>query len=41
MKNTKKINLTAQIIIALILGIVVGLMMQNHQDIANSYIKPF
>lgn len=41
MKNTKKNNLTAQIIIALILGIVVGLMMQNHQDIANSYIKPF
>jgi len=41
MKNTKKINLTAQIIIALILGIVVGLAMQNQQDFANSYIKPF
>ena len=41
MKNSKKLNLTAQIIIALILGIVVGLMMQNQQDIANTYIKPF
>jgi len=41
MKSTKKINLTAQIIIALILGIVVGLAMQNQQDFANSYIKPF
>ncbi|MBR3706413.1 MAG: cation:dicarboxylase symporter family transporter, partial [Firmicutes bacterium] len=41
MKSTKKINLTAQIIIALILGIVIGLAMQNQQDFANSYIKPF
>lgn len=40
MKNTKKINLTVQIVIALILGIVIGLLMQNHQEIANGYIKP-
>ncbi|MBQ9465115.1 MAG: dicarboxylate/amino acid:cation symporter [Lachnospiraceae bacterium] len=37
----KKMSLAGQIFIALILGIVVGLLMQNHADFANSYIKPF
>lgn len=41
MKKTKKINLTMQIVAALILGVIVGLLMQNHQAIANTYIKPF
>ena len=39
-KDKKKINLTMQIIIALILGIIAGLLMQGHQEIANGYIKP-
>jgi Na+/H+-dicarboxylate symporter len=37
----KKLPLAAQIFIALILAIVVGLLMQNHAEFANSYIKPF
>ena len=37
----KKVSLAAQIFIALILAIIVGLLMQNHADIANNYIKPF
>lgn len=41
MKNSKKINLTMQIVIALVLGIIVGLLMQDHQTSADSFIKPF
>lgn len=37
----KKLSLAAQIFIALVLAIVVGLLMQNHADIAENYIKPF
>lgn len=37
----KKISLALQIFIALILAIIVGLLMQNHKEIANGYIKPF
>ncbi len=37
----KKLSLAAQIFIALILGIIVGLLMQNYADFANSYIKPW
>lgn len=37
----KKLSLATKIFIAMILGIVVGLCMQNHADIVNGYIKPF
>ena len=37
----KKLSLAGQIFIALVLAIIVGLLMGNHADIANSYIKPF
>lgn len=37
----KKISLAMQIFIALILAILAGLLMQNHKEIANGYIKPF
>lgn len=37
----KKISLALQIFIALVLAILVGLLMQNHADFANGYIKPF
>lgn len=37
----KKLSLAAQIFIALALGIVVGLLMQNYADFANAYIKPW
>lgn len=40
-KERKKLPLAAQIFIALILAIVVGLLMQKHADIATDYIKPF
>lgn len=39
-KNRKKLPLAAQIFIALILAIIVGLLMQKHFDIAVNYIKP-
>ena len=39
--NKKKLSLAAQIFIALVLAIIVGLLMQNVADIANDYIKPF
>ena len=41
MKATKKMSLAMQIFIALILAIIAGLLMGNHADFANSYIKPF
>lgn len=37
----KKINLSTKILIALILGILVGIMLQGSPSIANNYIKPF
>ena len=37
----KKLPLAIQIFIALILGIIAGLLMQSHADIAENYIKPF
>ena len=37
----KKISLTAKISISLMLGVLAGLALQNHSDIAVSYIKPF
>ena len=39
--NIKKISLTYQIFISLILAILVGLLMQNNSGITVSYIKPF
>lgn len=40
-KEKKKLSLASQIFIALVIAIVVGLLMQNHADIAADYIKPF
>ena len=40
-KEKKKLSLTAKISISLVLGILAGLALQNHSDIAVSYIKPF
>ena len=37
----KKISLTYQILISLILAVIVGISMQNCCDIASSFIKPF
>ena len=41
MKEKKKLSLAAQIFIALILGIIAGLLLQSHADFAKEYIKPF
>ena len=40
MKYLRKISLPTQVIIALILGIVVGLLLYGHDEWVN-YIKPF
>lgn len=40
-KKGKKITLAGQIFIALILGIICGLLMQGCADVAEKYIKPF
>lgn len=40
-EGKKKLSLAAQIFIALVLAIIVGLLMQNVADVANDYIKPF
>lgn len=37
----KKVSLTMWIFGALVLGVIVGLLMQGHADIAENYIKPF
>lgn len=37
----KKLSLAGQIFVALMLAIIAGLMMQNHSNLANAYIKPF
>ncbi len=41
MNEKKKLSLAAQIFIALVLGIIAGLLMQGHAEFATSYIKPF
>ncbi len=40
MNEKKKLPLATQIFIALILGIIAGLLLQNHADIPDAYIKP-
>ena len=37
----KKVSLTAKIFIGLVLGVIAGLLLQNHAEIATGYIKPF
>lgn len=39
--ETKKLSLAAQIFIALVLAIIVGLLMQSKAEFATTYIKPF
>ena len=41
MEQKKKLSLATQIFIALVMAIIVGLLMGNHADAANSYINPF
>ncbi len=38
--NGKKLHLSAKILIGLVLGIIVGLLLQNYAAEANTYIKP-
>lgn len=40
-KKTKKLSLATQIFIALVLGIIAGMLLTKNADIAISYIKPF
>ena len=39
--NMKKLSLTNQIAIALVLAVVAGILLQGHADFVNEYIKPF
>ena len=39
--SLKKISLTAQIGIALVLAVIAGVLLSNHADFVNTYIKPF
>ena len=39
-KSGKKLSLTIKISIALVLGIIAGILLQNHADFTVSYIKP-
>ena len=41
MKKKKKLSLAAQIFIAMVLAILVGLAMQSCAEFANNFIKPF
>ena len=41
MEKKSKLSLATQIFIALVLGIIVGLLMTSHADLAVKYIKPF
>ena len=41
MKKKIKLPLAIQIFIALVLGIIAGILLQGHTDIADDYIKPF
>jgi Na+/H+-dicarboxylate symporter len=40
-QNPKKLSLAVQILIALILAVIAGLLMQKVPDVAGTYIKPF
>lgn len=40
-QNSKKLSLAVQILIALILAVIAGLLMQKVPEVAGSYIKPF
>ncbi|MCR4798726.1 MAG: cation:dicarboxylase symporter family transporter [Lachnospiraceae bacterium] len=40
MNEKQKLPLATQIFIALILGIIAGLLLQNHAEIPDTYIKP-
>lgn len=37
----KKLSLTAQIAVALVLAVAIGLLMQNHVQFADTYVRPF
>lgn len=39
-KTGKKLSLTVKIAISLVLGVIAGIALQNHSDIASTYIKP-
>ena len=41
MKEKRKLSLALQIFIALVLAIIAGLLLGNHAEFAESYIKPF
>jgi len=41
MNEKKKLSLPVQIVTALVLGIIAGLLLMNHVDFAVTYIKPF
>ena len=41
MKEKRKLSLAMQIFIALVLAIIAGLLLGNHAEFAESYIKPF
>ncbi len=41
MSERKKMPLAMQILIALVLAIIAGLLMQDYADVADAYIKPF
>ena len=41
MKKILKLPLAIKIFIALILGIIAGILLQGHSEIAENYIKPF
>ena len=41
MKEKKKLSLPVLIVIALVLGVITGLLMMNHVEFATTYIKPF
>lgn len=36
----KKLSLTSQIAIALVLAVVAGILLRDHADFVNNYIKP-
>ena len=39
--RVRKISLTYQILISLVLAIIIGIFMQNHSDVAKNFIRPF
>lgn len=41
METKKKLSLPVMIVIALVLGVITGLLMMNHVEFAITYIKPF